>query len=125
MSAPLMACDIRRLEPKASGDNRGDPFTLGFHPMLRGWCRTFAIGDLSPGPSCRFRDWVEKKIRHHLVRASQRHGFGWKRWSRAWLYGTLGFFADTTLPTDRSDRPFRLERPHNPCREAVQERVVR
>ena len=39
------------------------------------------------------RTWVEKKIRHHLVRASQRHGFGWKRWSKAWLYGTLGLFA--------------------------------
>jgi RNA-directed DNA polymerase len=35
---------------------------------------------------------VEKKIRHHLARASQRHGFGWKRWSREWLYGTLGLF---------------------------------
>ena len=40
------------------------------------------------------RDWVEKKIRHHLARASQRHGFGWKRWSKGWLYGTLGLFAD-------------------------------
>jgi hypothetical protein len=38
------------------------------------------------------RDWVEKKIRYHLARASQRHGFGWKRWSREWLYGTLGLF---------------------------------
>jgi RNA-directed DNA polymerase len=38
--------------------------------------------------------WVEKQIRHHLVRASQRHGFGWKRWSNAWLYGTLGLFAE-------------------------------
>src|SRR5271169_3393594 len=28
-------------------------------------------------------------------------------------------------PLTVSDRPFRLERPHNPCREAVQERVVR
>jgi hypothetical protein len=28
-------------------------------------------------------------------------------------------------PLTVSDRPFQLERPHNPCREAVQERVVR
>src|SRR5215470_14377201 len=38
------------------------------------------------------RDWVEKKIRSHLARACQRRGFGWKRWSREWLYGTLGLF---------------------------------
>ena len=24
--------------------------------------------------------------------ACQRRGFGWKRWSKAWLYGTLGLF---------------------------------
>ena len=40
------------------------------------------------------RDWVDKKIRHHLARASQRHGLGWKRWSKAWLYGTLGLFQE-------------------------------
>ena len=28
-------------------------------------------------------------------------------------------------PPTVTARPFRLERPHNPCREAVQERVVR
>src|SRR5713226_5096241 len=38
------------------------------------------------------RVWVEKKIRRHLARAAQRQGFGWKRWSREWLYGTLGLF---------------------------------
>src|SRR5260370_309547 len=37
-------------------------------------------------------EMIEKKIRHHLARARQRHGFGWKRWSKAWLYGTLGLF---------------------------------
>jgi hypothetical protein len=25
-------------------------------------------------------------------RSGQRHGFGWKRWSRDCLYGTLGLF---------------------------------
>jgi hypothetical protein len=32
------------------------------------------------------------KIRRHLAKARQRRGFGWKRWSREWLYGTLGLF---------------------------------
>jgi RNA-directed DNA polymerase len=62
------------------------------NPMLRGWVQYFAVGHSSRCFSY-IRDWVEKKIRHHLVRASQRHGFGWKRWSKAWLYGTLGLFA--------------------------------
>ena len=38
------------------------------------------------------KDWVEKKIRRHLMRARKRKGFGWKRWSSEWLYGTLGLF---------------------------------
>jgi hypothetical protein len=32
------------------------------------------------------RDWVEKKIRRHLMRSRGRQGLGWDRWSRRWLY---------------------------------------
>jgi hypothetical protein len=35
---------------------------------------------------------VEKKIRRHMLRARKRQGFGWTRWSRDWLYETLGLF---------------------------------
>ena len=61
------------------------------NPILRGWVNYFAIGHSS---RCfgYIRDWVEKKIRRHLARAAQRRGFGWKRWSREWLYGALGLF---------------------------------
>jgi RNA-directed DNA polymerase len=38
------------------------------------------------------KDWVEKKIRRHLLRARNRQGFGWARWSRGWLYQTLKLF---------------------------------
>jgi RNA-directed DNA polymerase len=38
------------------------------------------------------KDWVEKEIRRHLMRARKRRGFGWQRWSRQWLYGYLGLF---------------------------------
>jgi RNA-directed DNA polymerase len=62
------------------------------NPSLRGWVQYFAVGHSSRCFSYS-RHGVEKKIRHHLVRASQRHGFGWKRWSNAWLYGTLGLVA--------------------------------
>ena len=40
------------------------------------------------------KDWVEKKIRRHLMRARKLPGFGWYRWSRAWFYKTLGLFKD-------------------------------
>ena len=38
------------------------------------------------------RDWVEKKIRRHLGRSRKLWGFGWKRWSRRWLYEDLKLF---------------------------------
>jgi RNA-directed DNA polymerase len=61
------------------------------NPILRGWVTYFATGDSS---RCfgYVRDWVEKKIRRHLMRARKRKGFGWKRWSRRWLYDRLGLF---------------------------------
>ena len=61
------------------------------NPILRGWVNYFAVGNSSRCFSF-IRSWVEKKIRRHLARACQRHGFGWKRWSTDWLYGTLGLF---------------------------------
>jgi len=61
------------------------------NPILRGWVQYFVAGHSSRCFSY-IRDWVEKKIRAHLARTRQRHGFGWKRWSKAWLYGTLGLF---------------------------------
>jgi RNA-directed DNA polymerase len=61
------------------------------NPILRGWVQYFAFGHSSRCFSS-IRDWVEKKVRHHLARASQRHGFGWKRWRSAWWYGALGLF---------------------------------
>jgi RNA-directed DNA polymerase len=63
------------------------------NPILRGWVKYFAIGNSSRCFSY-IRDWVEKKIRRHLARACQRRGFGWKRWSREWQYGTLGLFSE-------------------------------
>ena len=63
------------------------------NPILRGWVQYFAIGHSSVCFSF-IRYWVEKKIRRQLARACQRRGFGWKRWSREWLYGALGLFSE-------------------------------
>ena len=59
------------------------------HPLLRGWVRYVAVGDASRCFGF-VKDWVEKKVRRHLMRARKRKGFGWKRWRRQWLYQRLG-----------------------------------
>ena len=61
------------------------------NPILRGWVNYFRIGDSSRCFSM-VKRWVEKKVRRHLMRARGRKGMGWKRWSREWLYHTLGLF---------------------------------
>ena len=63
------------------------------NPKLRGWVNYFRIGHASRCLAF-VRQWVERKVRRHLMRARNRRGFGWKRWSTAWLYDTLGLFAD-------------------------------
>jgi RNA-directed DNA polymerase len=75
------------------------------NPVLRGWVNYFAVGHSSRCFSF-VKDWVERKIRRHLMRARQRPGFGWQRWSRTWLYDRLGLF-----------REYRLRRPE-PCLKA-------
>jgi RNA-directed DNA polymerase len=62
------------------------------NPKLRGWVNYFRMGHSS---RCfqYVKDWVEKKIRRHLMRARKRGGFGWDRWSRVWLYEHLGLYA--------------------------------
>jgi RNA-directed DNA polymerase len=72
------------------------PFDKGrvieqINPILRGWVNYFAVGHSSRCFSM-VKDWVEKKVRRHLMRARKRRGFGWRRWSSEWLYGTLGLF---------------------------------
>jgi RNA-directed DNA polymerase len=61
------------------------------NPILRGWVNYFAAGNSSRCFSY-VRTWVEKKVRRLSAKARQRRGFGWKRWSRRWLYDGLGLF---------------------------------
>ncbi|MGY4196253.1 RNA-directed DNA polymerase [Bradyrhizobium sp. USDA 4520] len=61
------------------------------NPKLRGWVNYFAMGD-SGKCFAYIRNWVEKKVRRHLAKARKRKGFGWKQWSRSWLYDTLKLF---------------------------------
>ena len=66
------------------------------NPILRGWVNYFRIGH-SGRCFSKIRDWVEKKIRRHLMRARLRKGQGWKRWSSEWIYRVLGLYNDYRL----------------------------
>ena len=63
------------------------------NPILRGWVNYFAVGHASRCFAY-VRQWVERKVRRHLMRNRQRRGFGWRRWRRDWLYRTMGLFLD-------------------------------
>jgi RNA-directed DNA polymerase len=63
------------------------------NPILRGWVNYFRIGQ-SGRCFGYVKNWVEKKIRRHLMQARQYRGFGWNRWSRDWLYRILGLYGD-------------------------------
>jgi RNA-directed DNA polymerase len=66
------------------------------NPVLRGWVNYFRVGHSS---SCftLVKQWVERKVRRHLMRARGRQGFGWKRWSSSWFYERLGLFNNYKL----------------------------
>jgi RNA-directed DNA polymerase len=66
------------------------------NPVLRGWVNYFRVGHSS---SCftLVKEWVERKVRRHLMRARGRQGFGWKRWSSTWFYERLGLFNNYKL----------------------------
>ncbi len=66
------------------------------NPILRGWTNYFRAGDSRQCFSY-VRNWIEKKVRRHLSRAQGRKGFGWKRWSREWLYEQVGLFGEYQL----------------------------
>jgi RNA-directed DNA polymerase len=66
------------------------------NPILRGWVNYFRIGHSSRCFS-KIRDWVEMKIRRHLMRSRLRKGKGWKRWSSEWMNRHLELYNDYRL----------------------------
>jgi len=81
------------------------------NPVMRGWVNYCRIGNSARCFSY-VRDWVERKVRRHMMRARQRKGFGWKRWSSDWMHGQLGLYNDYAIRYYRESLPF--DRSHNP-----------
>jgi RNA-directed DNA polymerase len=63
------------------------------NPILRGWVNYYRIGNSS---KCfgYVQDWIQKKVRRHLMRSSKRKGLGWNRWSNKWFYEKLNLYGD-------------------------------
>jgi RNA-directed DNA polymerase len=71
------------------------------NPIIRGWVNYFAVGHASRCFAY-IHDWVERKVRRHLMRNAKRQGVGWQRWRREWLYDTLGLFDGYQVPDRRA-----------------------
>jgi RNA-directed DNA polymerase len=84
------------------------------NPILRGWVNYFAVGHSSRCFSL-VKNWVEKKVRRHLMSVRKRKGFGWKRWSSDWFYKALGLFnAYPVRPLESFSKAFPHGLAHNP-----------
>lgn len=66
------------------------------NPIIRGWVNYFRVGHSSKCFSF-VDDWIRQKIQKHFQRSSKRSGFGWKRWSREYIYNTLGLYHNYKL----------------------------
>ena len=76
------------------------------NPILRGWVVYFRVGHSSKTFGY-VKDWVEKKVRRHLMRMRGHQGFGWKRWSKQWLYDQLRLFNGYRVAPWLKARPVR------------------
>ena len=76
-----------------TGDDPDQSAATGMGELLRGWALQRVL-QLHQG-------LVEKKVRRQLAHAQKRKGFGWERWSRPWLYDTLGLFNGYRVRRDR------------------------
>jgi RNA-directed DNA polymerase len=91
------------------------------NPILRGWVNYFAVGHSSRCFSF-IQDWVDKKIRRHLMRARQRSGFGDSDGTGGVDSGSMRSWGSSTsisfVASNPCRKPNRPDRSYNPCYEA-------
>ena len=63
------------------------------NPILRGWINHFRIGN-SGKVFSNIKNWLDKKMRRHLMRSKGKKGFGWKRWSTKVLWSIYNVYND-------------------------------
>jgi len=70
-----------------------DEYIRRTNHVVRGWVNYFRIGNAC-GVFHDIRDYVEIKVRRVLQHKAGRHGCGWHRYDRAYLYRTLGLHSN-------------------------------
>jgi len=68
------------------------------NPVIAGWVNYYRIGNASTVFKY-IRNHVELRVRRFAMRRRQRHGFGWKKWSKRVVYGEWGLFSDYKIRT--------------------------
>jgi RNA-directed DNA polymerase len=69
--------------------------------LLRGWCGYFDQGPVTRTYNL-VRRYVDRRLRHWLVRRAGGRGRGFKQYTQDYLHDTLGLFRVPTTRTDRS-----------------------
>src|SRR6516164_1481477 len=86
-------CAIRRrgarFPARTSSSQLGALLRFGHRQLPRHLAQELSGHDVN---GVYIKNWVEKKVRRHMLRARKRKGFGWKRWSSQWLYEDLKLF---------------------------------
>ena len=70
------------------------------NPILRGWVNYFRIGNSGRCFNV-IKNWVQNKVRRHILKAKKQSGFGWKRWSTEQLYHYTSLFNDYKIRYNR------------------------
>jgi hypothetical protein len=78
-----------------------DEYIRRTNQVVRGWVNYFRVGNAC-GVFHDIRDYVEIKVRRVLQRKAGRHGCGWHRYDRAYLYRTLGLHSNYRVCWTRS-----------------------
>jgi RNA-directed DNA polymerase len=69
--------------------------------LLRGWCNYFDQGPVLDTYD-RIRDYVDRRLRHWLMRRTKNYGRGFERYTQDYLHDKLGLFR---IPRRRADLP--------------------